>query len=203
MIIFENTTTCFFQLNRFKFDYEKWMETEAHIVSCEHTDIFCLISYHWNAGHKTLRHRYHHLQWRNLAVDKTLYNFGISKWAGSAFVLGALQGVDIILQSDESNAVDRKWIRCDRTNQEPYCIILVTCKISWSSPVWFIPRWRKVKTTSLEANRKKVIIEKDLSLQTEPGSEYISFVYINFRRLQNILKTHRTFFSYALTILHM
>ncbi|GBM52342.1 hypothetical protein AVEN_229571-1 [Araneus ventricosus] len=128
-----------------------------------------------------------------LAAVRTLDRFGISDQAGAAIVSAALQDVGIISESNVLNVVDRNKIRRVRTKARTTLLSQVIKDYDHDQFGLYLDG-RKDRTLSMEDNRRKVIIEEDISLVKEPGSECIGHVSVNFGRAQIIGNNIYSFF---------
>ncbi|GBM82313.1 hypothetical protein AVEN_193558-1 [Araneus ventricosus] len=136
-----------------------------------------------------------------LAAVRTLDRFGISDRAGAGIVSAALQDVGIISESNVLDVVGRNKIRRGRTKARTTLLSQSVIKDYDHDQfgLYFYGRKDyqiKIKTLSMEDNRRKVIIEEHISLVKEPGSEYIGHVSVNFGREQ-IIGNH--IYSYFLS----
>ncbi|GBO32284.1 Zinc finger BED domain-containing protein 5 [Araneus ventricosus] len=128
-----------------------------------------------------------------LAAVITLDRFGISDRAGVAIVSAALQDVGITSESNVLNVIDRNKIRRGRTKARTTVLSQVIKDYDHDQFGLYFDG-RKVRTLSMEVNRRKVITEEHISLVKEPGSEYIGHVSVNFGRAQIIGNNISSFF---------
>ncbi|GBM55446.1 hypothetical protein AVEN_187552-1 [Araneus ventricosus] len=133
-----------------------------------------------------------------LAAARTLDRFGISDRAGAAIVSAAFQDVGIISESNVLNVLNINKIRRGRTKARITLLSRAIKDYGYDQFGLYFDG-RKDRTLSMEDNKRKVIIEENISLVKEPVSAYIGHVPVNFGR-EKIIENNTYIFCHALTM---
>lgn len=108
-------------------------------------------------------------------VAMTLDRYGISDRAGAAIVSATLQDIGLVTENDTSSVIDRSKIRRARTETRSSGAA-VNVLDGDDSLICISFDGRKDKTMLYEDDRRKTVVEEQITLVKEPDSQYIGHI---------------------------